>query len=136
MPSPEKLPLIVRAAVPQTAFDPDAVDTEVFCVNVTPHAFTIFVLSESFITLDETTGDSAVTGPPPFTARLAPGELVRVSEVKGWEWDGAVGLRVTFVREKNSELQAPVAKAYDLKQSSADFTLPSGKTGRVIVPFK
>jgi hypothetical protein len=80
-------------------FDADAVDAVIYCVNQTPHTFHVSSRSESFTTADEETGAVVRHGPPPAELLVRPGEIVRLGDVYGWEWDGVVSLDVAFWRE-------------------------------------
>ncbi len=122
-------PLVVRVAIPQTVFNPDATDAEIFCVNVTQQTFSVSAKSESFTTVDEEEGTAVAHGSPPSAVLLAPGDTARVADVKGWEWDGHVGINLVF-REESSG--STITKSYDLKSGKGNFTLPSGETGRII----
>jgi hypothetical protein len=134
MKAPATLPLIVRVYLENTKFDPDAVDAEIYCVNTTSSTFSIATQSESFTTIDETTGEAAEHGSEPKNSSLTPGAHVLIADVKGWEWDGHVGIEVLF-REEGEE--APIIKSYNFKGSNADFTIPSTeKKGRIIPPLK
>ncbi|TND08741.1 MAG: hypothetical protein FD123_1957 [Bacteroidetes bacterium] len=129
---PQTLPLIIRVAVPQTVFNPGAVDTEVYCENTTAYVFIVSVSSGSFTTVDENTGDAVRHGSQPVNAVLQPGEAVPVADVAGWEWDGHVGLEIGFRHEGTGTV---IRKSYNLKSSSSDHTIrANGKTGRVILP--
>lgn len=128
------LPLVIRVNVIHTTFDIDAVDAEIYCVNTTSTDFSITTKSESFTTLDEETGLAAEHGSDPKAVSLAPGESVLIAEVKGWEWDGHVGINLSFQTKGNN---VAVIKSYNFKESNADFTIASsGKTGRIIPPTK
>jgi hypothetical protein len=120
--------------VPQTGFDIDAVDVELYCVNTTEETFLIHSESESFTTIDEETGITAEHGSDPKKIKLAPGECIKVAEVKGWEWDGHVGMKISFVPGKT---KPAIHKSYNFKESKGDFTIPSsGKLGRIIPPSR
>ncbi len=130
----DKLPLVVRVTVPQTKFDPDAVDAEIYCVNTTAFIFSIATKSESFTTVGEEIGTTAEHGSNPKISSLAPGESIRIAKVKGWEWDGHVGITILF-HSKQDEFKIVIN--YDFKGSKADFTFPnSEKKGRIIPPLK
>lgn len=119
--------------MPQAAFDIDAVDAEIYCVNATANTFFIATRSESFTTLDEETGLAAQHGSDPKMVLLAPGDSALIADVKGWEWDGHVGIHLSFL-EKGKD--TPVMKSYDFKKSISDLTIAPGKTGRIIPPLK
>ena len=88
-----ELPIVLNLRTPGT--DAGAVDTEVYCVNVTPDAFRVAASSRSFSTIDDE-GTVMEHGAPPVQLELRPGEAGRISDVVAWEWDGAVMLRVVF----------------------------------------
>lgn len=130
----ENLPLIIRVDIPQTKFDVDAVDAEIFCVNTTSVIFSISSNSESFTTVDEEIGTVAQHGSDPVRISLAPGEFRKIAEVHGWEWDGHVGISIVF---QSNEKKNSIVKNYDFKQSKSDFDFPnSALTGRIIPPLK
>ena len=117
-----------------TKFDPGAVDAEVYCMNTTKSVFMIETSSESFTTVDPENGDTVEHGSSPVDVTLQPGEVVLVADVKGWEWDGHVGLEVIFSKPQN---KFSVTHSYNLKESSKDFYIPSiDKNGRTIAPMK
>jgi hypothetical protein len=125
------LPLVVRVPVTHTQFDIDAVDAEVYCVNSTPFEFNVSTRSESFTTVDEESGDTASHGSDPVVRKLAPGVTAMIAAVRGWEWDGHVGIEVKFERDG----LPTVVKSYNLKSGSGDFTIePGGRKGRVVSP--
>lgn len=128
-----RLPLtVVRVYVEQKAFDPDAVDAQVYCINTSESALLISTASESFITVDEETGATAddASKLPEFT--LKPGEARLIAEIQGWEWDGHVGIELRF-RSPNSK---EITKAsYNFKSSTADYYIEALKLqGRIIEP--
>ena len=128
----ENLPLVIRVNVIHTTFDIDAVDAEIYCVNTTAIDFSIATKSESFTTIDEETGTAAEHGSAPKKFLLATGESILIADVKGWEWDGHVGINISFLAKGNN---AAVIKSYNFKESNADYTIASsGKTGRIIPP--
>jgi hypothetical protein len=88
-----ELPIILNIRVPGT--DAGAVDTEVYCVNVTPHAFGVAASGASMSTIDDD-GTVMEHGAPPVQLQLRPGEAGRIADVVAWEWDGWVALRVVF----------------------------------------
>ena len=88
-----ELPIVLNIRTPGT--DAGAVDTEVYCVNVTPDAFRVAASSTSFSTVDDE-GTVMEHGAPPVELELRPGEAGRISDVVAWEWDGAVMLLVMF----------------------------------------
>jgi hypothetical protein len=75
--------------------DAGAVDTEVYCVNVTGEAVRIAVSSTGFSSIDDE-GTLLHHGSAPVELTLAPGEAARIGDVVAWEWDGHVGLFITF----------------------------------------
>jgi len=129
-----ELPLIVRVSIAQPTFDPSGVDTEVYCVNTTSQGFTISTKSESFTTIEEQNGETATHGSPPESHWLAEGESALIAIVKGWEWDGHVGIQVVFQPIGN---KATFIKSYNLKESKTDYTIePLGIKGRIISPLQ
>ena len=72
-----------------------AVDTEVYCINVTHEAVRIAVRSTGFSAIDDE-GTLLHHGSPPVDLTLAPGEAACIADVVAWEWDGHVGLFITF----------------------------------------
>ena len=72
-----------------------AVDTEVHCINVTREPVRIAVSSTGFSTIDDE-GTLLHHGSAPVELTLAPSEAARIGDVVAWEWDGHVGLFVTF----------------------------------------
>lgn len=128
----EVLPIIVGISVPPTRYDPDAVDTEVYCVNTTSLAYAISVRSESFTTVDEEEGTVVEHGSAPGKHRIQPGEYVMVADVEGWEWDGHVGIEVSFQAEGSSVI---TVKTYNLKEGGKEFLIAQlKKRGRIIAP--
>lgn len=128
----DTLPIIVRIPVPQEKFDPDAIDTEVYCVNITNDNYRIEILPESFTTIDEESGATAAHGSPETHFMLGPGESAQAAEVAGWEWDGHVGIAVCFTNISNGAVSK---RSYNLKHSVRSFFLSQhGKEGRVIPP--
>lgn len=128
-----EFPLVIRVSMIHTIFDMDAVDAEIYCVNTTEKDFSIATKSESFTTIDEETGTIAEHGSAAKIISLSPGESALIADVKGWEWDGHVGINISFLAK--GEATARI-KSYNFKESKADFIIPaSGKTGRVIPPL-
>jgi len=129
----QKLPVIVRVYLENQGFDMDAVDAEIYCVNNTPYTFFISTKSESFTTIDEDSGLTAEHGSDPLVKKLLSGEYYKIAEVKGWEWDGHVGIEVAFVQEKSENM---VLKSYDFKTGKSNFSVAPDKKGRLISPEK
>jgi len=88
-----ELPIILNIRTPGT--DAGAVDTEVYCVNVTRYAFRVAASSASFSIIDDD-GTIMHHGAPAVELELRPGDAARISDVVAWEWDGRVGLLVAF----------------------------------------
>lgn len=132
----DAFPLIVRVHVPGVA-DAGEVDTEVYCVNATSEDFAVDVHSNSFTTVDEEVGTVVEHGSAPVQTWLAPGAAVRVAQVRGWEWDGHVGITVDFTRRADG---GRARKTYALKRGAEPYTVPGlGKEGCVVppeVPFR
>lgn len=128
----ELLPLVIRVDVPQTKFDMDAVDAEFYCVNTTGETFSIYTKGESFLTLDEDSGITADNSSDESVFLLAPDTSKLIAEVQGWEWDGHVGIELSFRKEGSPKI---IRKSYNFKSGSADFNIPdSGKAGTIIPP--
>jgi hypothetical protein len=128
-----KLPILVKVSVPQNGFNPDAVDAEIYCVNITAETFSISTSSESFTTLDEESGEGVNHGSQPLSFLLLPDEIKLVADVKGWEWDGHVGIKMSFQESGSSTV---VTNDYNLKESKEDFLIESlNLKGRVIAPI-
>ena len=133
-PISEELPIVVRVPVPQETFDAGAIDTKVYCVNTTPHAFRIAAHSVSFTTVDEETGDAVEHGSQPTDILLEPGATAEIADVAGWEWDGHVGIEVVFERADGKK--PPARKSYNLKASSTGKqAVPGAGEGWVIPPW-
>lgn len=93
---PPELPHIVCVRIPGVT-DASLVDTEVFAVNETLVTYQLFTESTSFTTADEELGTVVEHGSAPRVAALYPGEAALIGTVRGWEWDGHVGVLVRFV---------------------------------------
>lgn len=131
---PDKIPIIVRVSIPQTRFDPGAVDTELYCVNTTSQTYTIVIKGESFTTIDEREGHSVEHGSSPGKYQLLPGDCVKVADVEGWEWDGHVGIEVTFHAEGT---EAIIVRNYNLKEGSKEFSISQlNRKGWIILPIE
>jgi hypothetical protein len=129
-----ELPIIVRVSIPQTRYNPDAVDADIYCVNTTSQSFSVAVTSQSFTTVDEENGLTVEHGSAPGQYVLSAGECVWVASVEGWEWDGHIGLEVTF---KAGGSGAMIVRTYNLKEGGKEFLLaPLNIKGRVISPEK
>ena len=89
----DDLPIVLTLRTPGT--NAGAVDTEVYCINVTREAVRIAVSSTGFSTIDDE-GTLLHHGSAPVELTLAPGEAARIGDVVAWEWDGHVGLFVTY----------------------------------------
>ena len=89
----DELPIVLTLHTPGT--NAGAVDTEVYCINVTREAVRIAVSSTGFSTIDDE-GTLLHHGSQPVDLTLAPGEAARIGDVVAWEWDGHVGLFITF----------------------------------------
>jgi hypothetical protein len=89
----DDLPIVLTLHAPGT--DAGAVDTEVYCINVTREAVRIAVSSTGFSAIDDE-GTLLHHGSAPVELTLAPGEAARIGDVVAWEWDGCVGLFIIF----------------------------------------
>lgn len=127
----KSFPILVRVSIMQTAFNPDAVDAKIYCVNNTGKKFTLSSRSESFMTIDEKEGETVSLGSPGKTITLEAGESVLIADVLGWEWDGHVGIELEFRENGAGEI---IRKSYDFKRTVGDFYW-EGKTGRLINPL-
>lgn len=128
-----EIPLLIRVDVPFTTFDPDAPDAQIYCVNETQNPFEINSNSTSFTAIDEELGESISHGSAPVKKIILQGESALIADVLGWEWDGFVGLELTFINltEKKS-----IVKNYNLKSGSGDyFSENSDLSGRIIPPL-
>jgi hypothetical protein len=129
-----ELPTIVRVSIPQTRYNPDAVDADIYCVNTTSQSFSVAVRSQSFTTVDEADGLTVEHGSAPGQYFLSPGECVRMASVEGWEWDGHVGLEVTF---KAGGSGAMIVRTYNLKEGGKEYLMATlNIRGRIISPEK
>ena len=127
------IPLIIKVPVPQTSFNPGAVDTEIYCVNTTKNEFHVSTKSESFTTIDEESGETAVHGSIPVQFDLAPGSAILIANVEGWEWDGHVGIEIYFREKDSKEIKT---MRYNFKESNRDYKIESmNLNGRVINPL-
>ncbi len=123
------LPLIVKVSLPARE-DAGEIDTEVYCVNTTPRRFVVSTRSNSFTTVDDDTGTSVQHGSKPTKIQLGPGEAAIVADVAGWEWDGHVGVDVTYEGGGDT-----VHASYALKRSAGSYTIKSvGRTGDIVPP--
>lgn len=131
-----ELPIIVKVPLPEEtpSFDLDRIDTEIWCVNTTAQTFTVLTRGDSFTTVDEETGVAAKHGSRPTRVTLPPGGCALVADVAAWEWDGAVGIVVAYLRPGDRE---PACRRYDMRDMSGEeYRLAgSGKTGLVVKPW-
>jgi hypothetical protein len=111
-----EIPILVKVKVRQTVFDPDAIDTLIYCVNNTESNFVISSKSESFTTIDEETGETVKHGSQPAEIELQKGEAVKIADVEGWEWDGHVGIEIVFMNDENE-----IRKSYDFKRNGKEY---------------
>lgn len=129
-----ELPTIVRVSITQTRYDPGAVDAEIYCINTTPQSFSVSIRSESFTTVDEEDGHTVEHGSAPGQYFVSTGECVRVATVEGWEWDGHVGIEVTFRAEGSGVM---IVRTYNLKEGGKEFSIAAlNIKGRIISPRK
>jgi hypothetical protein len=105
----DDLPVVLTLHTPGT--NAGAVDTEVYCINVTREAVRIAVSSTGFSTIDDE-GTLLHHGSPPLDLRLAPGEAARIADVVAWEWDGHVGLFIVFTDVETGRVRRA---AYNLR---------------------
>jgi hypothetical protein len=125
------LPLIVLVSLPGVT-DASDVDSEVYCVNDTGERFWIAVKSSSFTTVDEDAGTVVEHGSAPGTLDLVPGAWAKIGEVRGWEWDGHVGMEVQLWCASAPEWNR---QAYGLKRGSGRYTIAGlGREGVIVPP--
>ena len=130
-----ELPLLVCVPI-ETGGNASLTDTEIYCVNLTSRTFEVAARNESFTTVDEETGAGIAHGSPPKTMVLAPGEAAQVGDVVAWEWDGAVGMNITYTPDGDGP---PVFASFLLNwdRGPETLTIPSnGKTGRIATPSR
>lgn len=124
-----RLPTVVCVRV-EGVKDAGEIDTEVFCVNETPVPYQLSVRSTSFTTVDEETGAAVEHGSGVPSATVRPGEAVLIGAVAGWEWDGHVGMEITFM---DAQTGSEAVRAYSLKEGDRRVILPgSARQGRVV----
>lgn len=124
---------IVRVNIEQTTFNPDAIDAQIYCINTSETQLQVDISGESFITIDE---DSGETADDKFSDRfkLAPGEVRLISEIAGWEWDGHVGMAIECSSPIDSQR---FRTTYNFKSGSENYYVASlGLEGRVIPAIK
>ena len=127
----DRLPLIVSVSLAGVT-DPGEIDTEVYCVNETDDTFTVVVGSTSFTTVDEDHGVVLDHGPPPAHLVLEPGAVQRVATVRGWEWDGHVGVAIEYLHHGSWRRERV---SYSLKRPGLSYTIPIlGAEGTLILP--
>ncbi len=120
---------IVRVSIVQTTFNPDAVDAQIYCINTGETDLNVKLLSESFITIDEESGDTADDSTAEEFS-LTPGEVRLISEIAGWEWDGHVGMKISYAPVDRGK---SVVKSYDFKSGSGDYRITSlNLEGRIV----
>lgn len=125
------IPILVRVSLDGVS-DAGAIDTEVYCVNLTQQPFQISTRSTSFTTVDEEAGTVVEHGSGPAHVILLPGEATMVGSVAGWEWDGHVGIELRL-REAGSATGVRVS--YDLKRGEGDYLIEAlGRRGRIVPP--
>jgi hypothetical protein len=125
-----RIPIIVRVDIPGVT-DAGEVDAEVYCVNDTGEPFSIRVRSNSFTTVDEDAGTVVRHGSDPVERSLAPGAAVRIAAVRGWEWDGHVGVEVEYRGERGGGWER---RTYGLKRSGERFRIDAVAREGCIVP--
>ena len=125
-----ELPHIVCVRIPGVT-DASLVDTEVFAMNETSVTYQIFAESTSFTTVDEEVGTVVEHGSTPHVAALHPGEAALIGMVRGWEWDGHVGVLIRFVDAASS---AETVRSYAFKRGDERLMLPGGTREGWIVP--
>lgn len=120
---------IVRVSVEQKIFDPDAVDAQIYCINTSGLDILVSTSNESFITIDEETGATANDNSSERFI-LKPGEVRLISEIAGWEWDGHVGMKISYAPVVGGK---SVSKSYNFKSASGNYRIDSlNLKGRVI----
>ncbi|MDB5070582.1 MAG: hypothetical protein JWM87_1693 [Candidatus Eremiobacteraeota bacterium] len=128
----DELPLVFTLHTPGT--NAGAVDTEVYCVNVTSEAVRIAVSSTGFTTIDDD-GTLLHHGSGPADLTLAPGAAARIGDVVAWEWDGHVGLVIDFT---GIETGITRRATYNLKHGIGNHPPPphtfAGKGGYITPP--
>lgn len=121
---------IVRVAVEQKTFDPGSVDTDIYCINSGKSDLVIAFKSESFTTIDEADGETVNHGDADHSFTLAPGAVKRIAQVEGWEWDGHVGMEISWRIADSDTIQT---SSYDFKRGSGDYYIESLRVhGRMI----
>lgn len=114
-----ELPIVLVLRTPGT--DSGAVDTEVYCVNVTEKACHVAVSSTGFTTIDDE-GTLLHHGSAPVQLTLDPGEAAKIADVVAWEWDGHVGLLIAFT---DPETGAGCRATYNLRHRVAHSPQPA-----------
>lgn len=124
---------IVKVHVEQKTFNPDAVDTQIYCINTGVTTLLINLKGESFITIDEDSGAAASDSSKHPEFSLEPGAVRLIAEIEGWEWDGHVGMEIGFRAADNDKV---TVASYDFKSSSGDYFIESLElSGRIINPL-
>lgn len=123
--------ILIRVPVEQKKFDPDAIDTQVYCINTSDHELHIKLNEESFLTLDEENGDAVSFSGAKKEFILAPEQAHLISEICGWEWDGHVGVELSVRSADNPEAKT---YSYDFKSGSGDYYFEEQKVNARIIP--
>jgi hypothetical protein len=89
----------------------DDVVEVLYLQNTTDQACKATVRARYSTTVDEASGAAAHHGPRGTEVELAPGELARIGDVLGWEWDSSRWLTITFRQAADSE---PRELSYEL----------------------
>ncbi|HEU4328151.1 MAG TPA: hypothetical protein VFS21_33755 [Roseiflexaceae bacterium] len=126
-----EIPIIVKVWI-EGATNPIEIDAEIYCVNTTDRPFLVATRSTSFTTVDEEVGTAVHHGSRPVEILIGPGEATMVGDVMGWEWDGFVGMDVSF---RPAGQATGVRASYNLGESQGRYTIePLGKNGLLIAP--
>ena len=88
-----ELPTVINLRLPTKGAG--EIDTEVYCINTTPHPYRVAVESTGFTTIDDE-GALLHHGSAPVRVTIQPGEVAQIGDVVAWEWDGHVGLVIEF----------------------------------------
>jgi hypothetical protein len=129
---PDDLPIVLCLRTPGA--DAGAVDTEVYCINVTCQTLRIAVSSTGFSTIDDE-GTLLHHGSAPVELTLAPGEAACIGDVVAWEWDGHVGLFITFTNvETGRERRATYNLRHGIDHREPRAHAFAGKGGYITAP--
>jgi len=121
--------LVIRVNAEQKGFDIDAIDARIYCINTSDGELAIGISGESFMTVDEESGETADDA---ATERffLKPGEVHLIAEIAGWEWDGHVGMKITYAPLSGGK---SISRSYDFKSGNSNYKIESlNLQGRVV----